>query len=387
MTAEHFSQKKYTKPSHILFLTALILIFSVGAQLVPETSLASAPTDDKPHAVPLKIITKTDEGTPLNYPSQVLYEPSANEIYVLTGGDSRIVVYDADYFPLISVGKGRGLMASRGVYLSPDGQKFYIMQGQYDGMPARLTIMNAAFLPDKEFFLDVDRKAKNFSPSRMAIGKNGEIYLLADGKPDVLVIDNEGNFLRWFPEYKRKRSSRYKDVKKRKTTLIDIKIDSKGRIFLLSEETSHIYIYGPDEDFLFRFGNKGGSSGKTSRPRCLALDEKRQLIYVTDYMRHTVVVYDFEGNFRFEFGGRGWGPGWFNYPNSITVDEQGNVIVSELFNHRMQVLKIVIPGEMIVASEEPIDQQQQTEPTDSVYSESFNTLFDHVFKEPENITE
>ncbi|MBW2163925.1 MAG: hypothetical protein JRF43_05670, partial [Deltaproteobacteria bacterium] len=63
-------------------------------------------------------------------------------------------------------------------------------------------------------------------------------------------------------------------------------------------------------------------------------------IYVVDYLRHTVLVYDLTGRYRFEFGGRGWGEGWFNYPTSLAVDSLGHLLVADLFNNRVQVLEV-----------------------------------------------
>jgi DNA-binding beta-propeller fold protein YncE len=91
---------------------------------------------------------------------------------------------------------------------------------------------------------------------------------------------------------------------------------------------------------LFSFGQKGGSSGKASRPRGLALDQNRQLIYVVDYMRHTILVYSFDGNYLTEFGGLGYSEGWFYYPNDIAVDDQGRSIIADYFNHRVQILEM-----------------------------------------------
>ncbi|MGV1100019.1 6-bladed beta-propeller [Thiovibrio sp. JS02] len=121
--------------------------------------------------------------------------------------------------------------------------------------------------------------------------------------------------------------------------LNDIAIGRDGHLFLLSEETSRVYVYSASETPLFSFGQKGGSSGKMSRPRGIAIDENKKCIYVVDYMRHTVLVFDLGGKYVFEFGGRGSGPMWFNFPNAIAVDRKGNLAIADLFNNRVQILK------------------------------------------------
>jgi hypothetical protein len=121
-----------------------------------------------------------------------------------------------------------------------------------------------------------------------------------------------------------------------------VTIDAEGRLYLVSAETSKIYVYDAQETFLFSFGEKGGSARKLSTPRSLGIDEKRGLLYVVDYMRHTIVVYDRAGRFQFEVGGRGVGPGWFNFPSDIVVTPQGHLIVADLFNRRVQVLEVAM---------------------------------------------
>jgi DNA-binding beta-propeller fold protein YncE len=119
-----------------------------------------------------------------------------------------------------------------------------------------------------------------------------------------------------------------------------VTIDRTGNIYLPSSETGKIYVYGPDESFLYSFGSKGGTPGRLSQPRGVAIDEEKGLMYVVDYMRHTILTYDKEGTYLFEFGGKGDAPGWFRFPTDVIVNKRGQVIVSDLFNHRLQVLEV-----------------------------------------------
>ncbi len=119
-----------------------------------------------------------------------------------------------------------------------------------------------------------------------------------------------------------------------------VSIDSKGRLYFISNETSKIYVYGPDESFLFTIGEKGGTPRHLSTPKALAIDEKRGLIYVVDYMRQCILAYDMAGKYLFEFGGLGYGPGWFYYPIGLAINNHGQLIVADLFNHRVQVLEV-----------------------------------------------
>jgi hypothetical protein len=119
-----------------------------------------------------------------------------------------------------------------------------------------------------------------------------------------------------------------------------VTIDSQGRIYMVCPETGKIYVHDAEERFLFAFGTKGGSPGQLSNPRALVIDETRGLIYVADYMRHSILAYSMSGEYLFETGGRGETPGWFNFPNDIALTSRGELIVADLFNRRVQVLHV-----------------------------------------------
>jgi DNA-binding beta-propeller fold protein YncE len=287
----------------------------------------------------IKIFDRDDRANPLRYPSTVFYDRTMREIYVIDSG--RVLIFDADYTMLVSFGKGRGVAAPQGLYVDSDG-RVYVCQSRDGDKPPRLTILNPALFVEKEIFLNSIAGAESFTPERIARSHDGTLYLVGPNTlPGVLVLDSQGNFLRWLRAGDSE-PGESAGVPRKPVSIKDIDIDDQGRIYLLSEDTSKIYVYSPDEKFLFSFGQKGGSSGKTSRPRGLALDSDRRIIYVVDYMRHTVLVYDFNGTYLAEFGGLGYSAGWFYYPTDIAVDETGRPIVADFFNHRVQILEMEV---------------------------------------------
>ncbi len=328
------------------------------------------------------MLTQDDMGQPLKFPSTVFFDPMMEELYVVSGGKSRIIIYGPDYFPRVSFGAGRDIEAPKGVYVDREG-KIYVCQGKTARKPPRITVMNPALFTIREITFGNIEGAEEFVPRRLVKGINNALYVAGTNAEGVLVLDENGKFLRrlspidkvWRGQAEASREvlsqmlqSRTKAqrhgsselsglppelIPKQKTPvaqedqpfkmapvkIIDVATDPQGHLYLLSEETSKVYVYSPDEELLFSFGEKGGSSGKMSRPRGVAVDIKGKSIYVVDYMRHAVLVFDLAGRFIFEFGGLGWGPGWFNYPSDIAIDREGNLIIADLFNQRVQILK------------------------------------------------
>ena len=358
--------------------------------------LADGPVAASDFMVPVKSIaqiTIDDDNRHLNYPVSVYFDPAEEEIYVINGGTNRVVIYGPDFFPRASIGNGRGIFTPRGVLAKSNGE-VYICQVKSSINPSpRITILNGAFFLDREIFLDQIPEAVDFRPRGSVLNRDNIIYLAGDNERGVLVLDNEGTFLRRLqpqdqiilrgseiaekqadvddkqaeqeqpfsveveemvpaedmyadiPEEFRPKSSEEKAAQYQEVTgpvkINHINIDSTGNLYLISPEVGKIYVYGPDESLRFSFGIKGGSPGQMSLPRALVVDEEHELIHVADYMRHTILTYDMTtGEYLFEFGGRGFNPGWFNFPNSIALNNYGQVIVADLFNRRVQVLEI-----------------------------------------------
>jgi len=383
----------------MIFMSSPAVLVAGGPPVPKDSEVEKAVTDWYVPVRLVSLINKDDQGKPLRFPSTLFADPVMSEIYVVTGGESRIIIYGDKFFPQVSLGKGRGVDTPRGLSVDTDGRLFICQGDSVKSLP-RLTILNGSLFKQQEIFMSDIPDAENFIPYRIAIGRNGTLYLAGLNYRGILVLDKNGTFIRWLkpedriwtaptgeeseftmetmkksleglPDREQELPSknveenmaakilalppeltpgvgRIIDEEEDKVSIGPVKIsdlttDSDGHLYLLSEETGKIYVYGADDELLFSFGKKGGSSGKLSRPRGLALDEKKRCVYVVDYMRHTVLVYDLSGRFLFEFGGMGTAPRWFNFPTDITVDAQGRVIVADLFNQRVQVLELEFP--------------------------------------------
>lgn len=335
------------------------------------------------------ILHTDEEGGKLRYPSSVTYDKEMDEIYVVGGGEGKVIVYGSNFFPTVSLGKGRGADSPRGVYIDKSSM-IYLCQSSSQDNPSRITIFNPAFFPEKTILFASMPEAENFIPKEMVIGLTGNIYVTGLNTRGLLVLDSEGNYSHWLKpmdkvftedseemaradgvelppelaavsetEEQEENALDMRDllppdllpsIKEGGTVaqerdlkpvqVADIAVDSSGHLYVLSEETSKIYVYTQSEEFLFSFGQKGGSTGKMSRPKSLAIDEKKKALYVVDYMRHTVLIFDLGGKYMYEFGGLGTGPGWFQYPVGLALNKEGNLIVADLFNQRVQILDV-----------------------------------------------
>jgi DNA-binding beta-propeller fold protein YncE len=273
-------------------------------------------------------ITEDEEGGKIYFPSSVFFEPVRNEIYVIDS-KSRIIIYTSDFFPIFTLSKSDGIDVPQSLTLDPEGNLYVAHPITKDNPRPRISIYNACLKWERDIYLEGFEGAGSFSPYRLALDKKGNIYVAGYYYPGILILNKQGHLLEILsPEEEGK-----------KVLLNYVVRDKAGRIYLVSEEMSHIYVYDENRNFLFKFGEKGGSTGKLSRPLAVGVDNRNGRIYVVDYMRHTISAYDNSGKYIFEFGGLGWGEGWFQYPRDISVDFMGRILVADTFNNRIEVFQ------------------------------------------------
>jgi len=82
-------------------------------------------------------------------------------------------------------------------------------------------------------------------------------------------------------------------------------------------------------------GAKGTGDGQLAEPKGVAVD-KAGNIYVADTLNHRIQKFDPGGAFLTKWGAKGDGDGQFNEPWDIAVDNDGNVYVADTWNHRIQ---------------------------------------------------
>ena len=91
--------------------------------------------------------------------------------------------------------------------------------------------------------------------------------------------------------------------------------------------------------FLRAFGSKGASNGQFQNPSLMAVDCDGNVV-VADEANHRVQVLRLsDGACLRTIGSAGSGAGQFNCPIDVAFDGAGNIIVADQFNHRVQVLR------------------------------------------------
>ncbi|MFH7835549.1 MAG: NHL repeat-containing protein [Candidatus Aenigmatarchaeota archaeon] len=282
----------------------------------------------KYHAKYVDSIVYDEEEKRILTPAHIFVDSVMKEIYVISQG--KIIVYSSEFFPLLALDKSRGIETPQGVAVDSQGNLYVSQSMTKDNPKHRISVYDPCLRWQRDIYLEGFEGAEAFMPQRLAVDKQNNIYVTGSHFQGVLILDKEGKFTGVLSP----------EEEGEKVYINSVTIDEIGRIYLVSEDKGRVYVYDENKKFIFKFGQKGGSTGKLSRPQAIGVDNKNKRMYIVDYMRHTISVYDENGKYLFEFGGLGWSEGWFQYPTDVAVDSDGKVLIADMFNDRIQIFEI-----------------------------------------------
>lgn len=113
---------------------------------------------------------------------------------------------------------------------------------------------------------------------------------------------------------------------------VDITFDEDGNFYVAGFDTSNIIKFNAAGNPISNW--RGGLTRKLDRPVSIAYHNQR--IYVADFARDEVLLFDLSGSFLSSFGGTGKGQGQFRGPSSLFIDASGNIFVADSGNARIQ---------------------------------------------------
>lgn len=109
-------------------------------------------------------------------------------------------------------------------------------------------------------------------------------------------------------------------------------ITVKGTEVFVSDGRNHrIQVFSLDGTVLRQFG-----ADKLERPMNLTIANDE--LYVADYFADQIKIFSLQGNYRRSIGQSGSSKGGFNIPGGVAVASNGDLIVAEFANHRVQQL-------------------------------------------------
>lgn len=117
-----------------------------------------------------------------------------------------------------------------------------------------------------------------------------------------------------------------------------VAVNSLGEVHVVHQGAPKVLVYDAAGKSLHAFGDEGTGTGQFVRPKGIAIDSEDH-VYVTDAAFDNIQVFDREGHLLLPVGQAGEGKGEFNLPFMLAIDTHDRIYVAEYGNHRVQVLQ------------------------------------------------
>ena len=192
-----------------------------------------------------------------------------------------------------------------------------------------------SFLPSKSYSLECinskslpDIPTEADQPSDLAIGPNGQTYVVDGVNNRILVLDRRGREKFTFGQEGTGQGEFQHPL--------GIDISKNGTVFVADSGNHRIQVFDGNGNFMRFFRVKSGPQEKPSDPVDVLVSGFKDYVYVSDNDNHKIRVYDTKGNFQFEWGKFGEEPGQFRYPGMLAKNEQNEIFVVDVLNTRVQ---------------------------------------------------
>lgn len=221
------------------------------------------------------------------------------------------------------LGKLEMLSMPSDVALGVDGQIYVV-----DGGNHQIAVFDAAGTRVTSLVMRGDEDGQLIGPVGIGISNRGEIYVADRGNQRVVMFAADGS------------PRRVIDLEEdgEKATPIDVAVSSNGKELYITTNNSHrVLVYSNQGTFLRAWGSEGEDPGQFRFPGAIAVDRAGN-VYVVDVLNSRVQKFDPNGNTLAVFGKRGGQPGTFFRPKGVAVDSGGRIYISDSYLGVVQVL-------------------------------------------------
>jgi DNA-binding beta-propeller fold protein YncE len=168
-----------------------------------------------------------------------------------------------------------------------------------------------------------------YGPRSLAIGQDGNLYVMDTGNKRVQVFTPDGAF---FAQY-----GGGGVIEGRFDEPVGLGQDAAGNWYIADTWNRRIQKFDRTFRYLAQWPVYGWASQSVVNKPALAVDGARNIVYVVDPENYRVLAFDIDGNFRATFGLYGNDAQSFTMPTGIAVGPDGRVYVADGDSHRIMI--------------------------------------------------
>lgn len=206
---------------------------------------------------------------------------AAGNLYVADAIAKTVMIYDSNSKFLRKVGGPKMFDRLSSVTVDPNGERIYVVDiGGVTSEHHRVRVFNAR---NGAHLHDIGKRGSGpgeFNlPRDIAIGKDGQLYVVDGGNFRVQVFDKNGKYLKTFGTVG-KQLGNFARPK-------EIAADRDGNVYVADAAFGNFQIFNPDGELLMFIGDRSEQDGpgKYMLPSGIAVDEDGRIYFVDQWFR------------------------------------------------------------------------------------------------------
>jgi len=177
--------------------------------------------------------------------------------------------------------------------------------------------------------LEADRvKLGVIKPTALTLGDDGSLFVSDSMGHRVLVFSATGNFIRAF-------GGKGQGTGELSYPNGLVVVQAKQKVYVADSNNGRVVEFNTRGEFQRNISMIGERHLVT--PRGIALDRKRNVLYILDTLTHQVISYHPDTSTGLAWGAKGTGAGRFSFPNGIALDDSGKLYIADRENNRVVV--------------------------------------------------
>lgn len=265
---------------------------------------------------------------------------SADEVFVSDARNGRIQVFDFNGNFLRTFGRPGEAPGKLGrpMNLAIQHNELYVPEYFND----RIQVFSLDGEPLRSIGRAGDRPGQFNAPGGLAVATNGDLLVADFYSQRLQHLKADGTFIKQWGTTSEKgiRAGEFNYP-------TDVALLNNETLYVTDGYNDRVQVFSIAGNFLHKWGGpfalniKGPFNGWFATVSSIAIGPEGN-VFVTDFYNHRIQKFDARGRFLTAFGEQGNAPGQFDRPLGVAVAADGTVFVADLGNHRIQKWR---PGE------------------------------------------